>query len=64
MDRAGGTPLLAQRLLEAGKLNGDVMTVTGRTIAEEAASAVETPGQRRWIQWFAEHSGRGTTPPG
>jgi dihydroxy-acid dehydratase len=45
MDRAGGTPLLAQRLLEAGKLNGDVMTVTGRTIAEEAASAVETPGQ-------------------
>ncbi len=45
MDRAGGTPLLAQRLLEAGKLHGDVMTVTGRTIAEEASAAVETPGQ-------------------
>ncbi|PKN82516.1 MAG: dihydroxy-acid dehydratase [Chloroflexi bacterium HGW-Chloroflexi-9] len=44
-DRAGGTPLLAKRLLEAGKLHGDVMTVTGRTIAEEAAGAVETPGQ-------------------
>ena len=44
-DRAGGTPLLAQRLLEAGKLHGDVMTVTGRTIAEEARGAVETPGQ-------------------
>jgi dihydroxy-acid dehydratase len=44
-DRAGGTPLLAQRLLGAGKLHGDVMTVTGRTIAEEAANAVETPGQ-------------------
>jgi dihydroxy-acid dehydratase len=44
-DRAGGTPLLAQRLLEAGKLHGDVMTVTGRTIAEEAAGAIETPGQ-------------------
>jgi dihydroxy-acid dehydratase len=44
-DRAGGTPLLAQRLLEAGKLHGDVMTVTGRTIAEEAANATETPGQ-------------------
>ncbi|MDT7568872.1 MAG: hypothetical protein QOG76_7496 [Pseudonocardiales bacterium] len=26
--------------------------------------AVETPGQRRWIQWFAEHSGCGTTPTG
>jgi len=45
MDRAGGTPLLAQRLLEAGKLNGDVMTVTGRTVAEEAAAATEMPGQ-------------------
>jgi dihydroxy-acid dehydratase len=45
MDRAGGTPLLAQRLLGAGKLHGDAMTVTGRTIAEEAAKAVETPGQ-------------------
>ncbi|PFG74358.1 dihydroxy-acid dehydratase [Tepidiforma thermophila] len=45
MDRAGGTRLLAKRLLEAGKLHGNVMTVTGRTIAEEAAEAVETPGQ-------------------
>ena len=45
MDRAGGTPLLAKRLLEAGKLHGDVMTVTGKTVAQEAAAAVETPGQ-------------------
>ena len=45
MDRAGGTLLLAKRLLEAGKLNGDVMTVTGETIAEIAESAIEAPGQ-------------------
>lgn len=45
MDRAGGTPLLAKRLLEAGKLHGDVMTISGKTVAEEAASAVEAPGQ-------------------
>ncbi|MEZ4502634.1 MAG: dihydroxy-acid dehydratase [Dehalococcoidia bacterium] len=45
MDRAGGTPLLAKRLLDAGKLHGGVTTVTGRTIAEEAANAEETPGQ-------------------
>ena len=45
MDRAGGTPLLAQRLLEAGVLHGDVMTVTSQTIAEAAASGRETPGQ-------------------
>ena len=42
---AGGIQLLAQRLQEAGLLHGGEMTVTGRTIAEEAATAVETPGQ-------------------
>jgi len=45
-DAAGGTPLLAERLLEANILHGDVMTVTGKTIAQEAEAAVETPGQR------------------
>ncbi len=45
VDRAGGTPLLAQRLIEAGKLHGNMLTVTGKTIAEEAAGAQETPGQ-------------------
>ena len=45
MDRAGGTRLLAKRLLEAGKIFGDEGTVTGRNLAAEAALAVETPGQ-------------------
>lgn len=43
--RAGGIPLVVRRLLEAGLLNSQAMTVTGRTIGEEAQSAVETPGQ-------------------
>jgi dihydroxy-acid dehydratase len=43
--RAGGTRLLAQRLASAGVLHGSAKTVTGRTIGEEAALAVETPGQ-------------------
>ncbi len=42
---AGGTSLLAKRMLEAGLLRGDCLTVTGRTLAEEAAQAKETPGQ-------------------
>jgi dihydroxy-acid dehydratase len=42
---AGGTALVAKRLLEAGLLRGDAITVTGRTIAEEANAAKETPGQ-------------------
>jgi dihydroxy-acid dehydratase len=45
MDRAGGTRLLAKRLQEAGKLRAGAMTVTGRTLGEEAALAAETPGQ-------------------
>ena len=42
---AGGTALVAKRLLEAGLLRGDCITVTGRTIAEEANTAKEAPGQ-------------------
>jgi dihydroxy-acid dehydratase len=43
--KAGGVALIAKRLLEAGKLRADALTVTGRTIGEEASGAVETPGQ-------------------
>ena len=42
---AGGTPLVAKRMLEAGLLQGDAITVTGRTLAQEASAAKETPGQ-------------------
>ena len=42
---AGGSALVAQRLADAGILHGSARTVTGRTIGEEAKSAVETPGQ-------------------
>ena len=43
--RAGGIPLVARRLLDAGRLNGDCMTVTGKTLGEEVGDAQETPGQ-------------------
>ncbi len=43
--RAGGVRLLARRLLEHGALHGDEMTVTGRTIGEEAEEAEEAEGQ-------------------
>ncbi len=43
--RAGGVPLILARLAEAGILHADEMTVSGRTIGEEAAAAVEAPGQ-------------------
>jgi dihydroxy-acid dehydratase len=43
---AGGTTLVAKRLVEAGLLHADQMTVTGRSIADEAKQAKETPGQQ------------------
>ena len=43
--QAGGVALVARRLLEAGKLHREAITVTGRSIGDEAARAVETPGQ-------------------
>jgi dihydroxy-acid dehydratase len=45
LDRAGGTRLVAQRLVQGGYADPSAMTVTGRTFGEEAASAEETPGQ-------------------
>jgi len=42
---AGGIQLVAKRLLDGGYLHKDALTVTGKTIAEEANKAQETPGQ-------------------
>jgi dihydroxy-acid dehydratase len=42
---AGGMRLVAKRLLDAGLLHGDARTVAGTTLAEEAATTVEEPGQ-------------------
>ncbi len=42
---AGGSRLLAKRLIEAGHANGATLTISGKTLAEEAALAEETPGQ-------------------
>jgi dihydroxy-acid dehydratase len=43
--RAGGVGVVAKRLNEAGLLNEDEPTVTGRTIGEEAQAAEEAEGQ-------------------
>ena len=42
---AGGTALVAKRMLEAGLLKGDVITVTGKTLGQEADAAKEKPKQ-------------------
>ena len=46
MYEAGGMGVVARRLLDAGRLHADELTVTGRTIGDEARAARETPGQK------------------
>ncbi|HTS50918.1 MAG TPA: dihydroxy-acid dehydratase [Bryobacteraceae bacterium] len=45
VDKAGGIPVIAQRMVQGGYADGSALTVTGRTFAEEAAQAKETAGQ-------------------
>jgi dihydroxy-acid dehydratase len=43
VDRHGGIPVLMKALLDAGLLHGDVMTVTGKTLAENLAEINPEP---------------------
>ena len=45
MHRAGGVRVLAERLQQLGLLHPECLTVTGKTIGEEAATAQESAGQ-------------------
>jgi dihydroxy-acid dehydratase len=43
--KAGGVGVIVKRLAEAGVLHAEALTVTGRTVGEEASVSEETPGQ-------------------
>jgi dihydroxy-acid dehydratase len=43
--KAGGIQLVAKRLIDAGLIHADALTVTGKTIGEAAQMTRETPGQ-------------------
>jgi dihydroxy-acid dehydratase len=45
LGQAGGTSLIAKRMVEAKLVHGNQLTVSGRTFAQEARRAKETPGQ-------------------
>ncbi len=53
VDAAGGIQLIAKRMLEGNLLHGDAATVTGVSLREATATAVETPGQK--VIATAEH---------
>ena len=46
LDRVGGVPLVMKRLLEAGLLHGETMTVTGKTLKENLDAIPTQDGQR------------------
>ncbi len=45
LHKAGGIALLTKRLIEGGYVDGDAMTVTGRSLGEESEAVKETQGQ-------------------
>ena len=57
--RGGGVPAVMKELLDAGKLNRDAMTVTGKTIAENLASAPAADREviRAYASPLKEHAG-------
>ena len=46
VDRIGGVPMVLKELLDAGLLHGDVMTLTGRTLAENLQGVSQRPDGR------------------
>jgi dihydroxy-acid dehydratase len=50
LHRVGGMALVLKRLLDAGLLNGDARTVTGRTLAEELAAAEVADGEHEVVR--------------
>jgi dihydroxy-acid dehydratase len=46
LHRAGGIPMLARHLLAGGLVDGECLTVTGRTLEDEVAQAPEAKGQQ------------------
>ena len=45
LHKAGGIALLTKRLIEGGFVDGDALTITGRTLGEECEDVKETSGQ-------------------
>jgi dihydroxy-acid dehydratase len=55
--RAGGLPAVMHELMAAGRLNGDALTINGRTIAENAAKAANADVIRPYDRPLKPHGG-------
>ena len=55
--RAGGLPAVMHELMAAGRLNGDALTINGKTIAENVAKAVNADVIRPYDRPLKPHGG-------
>jgi dihydroxy-acid dehydratase len=55
--RAGGLPAVMHELLAAGRLNGDALTINGKTIARNVAKAVNADVIRPYARPLKPHGG-------
>ena len=46
VDKAGGIPVIAKRLMDGGYADGNCGTITGKTFKQEMSAVKETPGQQ------------------
>jgi dihydroxy-acid dehydratase len=53
VDRAGGIPAIMREMLDAGLIDGDALTVTGKTVAENL-EGVGAPGNREVVHPMSE----------
>src|SRR5207237_6137438 len=49
LHRVGGTPAVLRALLDAGFLNGDCLTVTGKSIAENLKDVTSVYGRKQTV---------------
>jgi dihydroxy-acid dehydratase len=54
LDKVGGVPLVMKRLLDAGLLHGDCLTVTGKTVAENLADIQVDESDRTVVHTVAD----------
>ena len=62
VDKVGGIPVVMKALLDAGLMHGDVLTVTGKTMAENLADLA--PAGRRRHSHPLPRPSRSTRPAG
>ena len=57
LNMAGGIPALLGRLLELGLINGEALSVTGKTLAENAAPVLDNDVIRSWETAYSPEGG-------